>query len=125
MNRYKDFGDIIEKYKNDVFEKYNDIIEPAKNVMLLFYLNDGIKIYNNIDKLKSDNLPLISDDFKIFIKESLLNNDIHCPINYIKCRDVNNRTFDYAPPEIIKEVWNNFKLSKIWYDKLLEIGYST
>ena len=40
MNRYKDFGDIIEKYKNDVFEKYNDIIEPAKNVMLLFYLND-------------------------------------------------------------------------------------
>ena len=49
------------------------------------------------------------------------NTNIHSPIFYTT--EYGTDSYKYASPEVIDRAWIDFKISKLWYEKLLEIGY--
>jgi hypothetical protein len=122
---FTDFDDLFHHYKNEIFDKSSKIKLPNKEDIFNIYNEYVIVIYNNFSKLKSSIYPPISSNFQKYIKENLtigpFGIDKHSPFYYTSYDKKDS--FNYAAPEIIRSSWINFKISKLWYEKLLEIGY--
>jgi hypothetical protein len=122
---YKDFNDLFNQNKTSIYEISNKIEEPNKEKMIKLFNEYVLMIYNNIAILKpQNNLPKIDENFIIYIKLNL-NSDInykHCPMHYTT--EDGKNSMIYASPEIITNTWVDFKISKLWYDKLIKLGYT-
>ena len=120
------FDDVVfKKHCDQLSEKSKNMSYPDKP--------DVHKEYQTAKRILSDfksfippeNLPPIPNNFLDYITENLMiglsGNHIHSPVFY--STDEGRVSFGYAAPELIKYSWVNFKITKLWYNKLLELGY--
>jgi len=119
------FDQLFNLHKEEVFKKSANMIQPDNNEIIKIFNNEAKNIYNNFQYLKSDSYPEIPYNFLYYIRENLVigpfNTNIHSPIFYTTQDGI--ESYKYASPEIIDRAWVDFKISKFWYEKLLEIGY--
>ena len=123
---FTDFDQLFNHFKDEIFDKSATMRKPDNAKLLEIYINEANEIYNNFRYLKSDIYPEISIDFLEYIKQNMtigpFGIDKHSPIFYTT--KSGQDSFRYTPPEIIRDSWVNFKITKLWYNKLLEIGYT-
>ena len=122
---FTDFDQLFNYFKDEIFGKSAKIKQPDNSTLLEMYTNEANLIYTNFQYLKSDIYPEISSEFLKYIEENMTIGPFginkHSPIFY--STPSGKDSYKYTPPEIIRNSWINFKISKLWYEKLLEIGY--
>lgn len=116
--------DIFEKYCDELFEKSKNTTLPNK--LLDKYQKDAKRILNDFESFTPpEKLPSIPKNFLDYIRANLMigpfRNYIHSPVFY--STDEGKISFGYASPEVIEYGWVNFKITELWYLKLLELGY--
>jgi hypothetical protein len=132
---FTSFKDIYEILLNE-FKEYNELdndIPPITDILQIFN-NNIMEILDNIDKLKSSDLPLIDIEFITIMKSYLTfhnfennsdyiylcsNTELGSPLYFMK----NKNSIYRQAPEIVNNAWKHYIIAKIWYDKLLELGY--
>ena len=129
MTNFKTFNELFNHFKQEIFDISLAMNIPEEEEILQMYQENALMIYNNIGLLKSDSKPVIENEFIAYIQQNLAgtthtNQSInkHTPLFYTTKDGIDS--FKYAAPELINNSWINYKLSKLWYDKLLEIGYT-
>ena len=122
------FNEYFKSRKGDSFQKIKEMKIPRKNNndinddKLQEYWNRSPKLLEDFRKLKNpDGFPAISNDFLTYISECLDNGDVHCPINYTT--ESGKKSFNYASPELVEDVWINMKSAIVWYEQLIADGY--
>jgi hypothetical protein len=122
---FTNFNQLFNHYKEEVFDKSSKIKQPTNTEILEIYSKEAHNINIDFPKLKSDIYPDIDIKFLEYIKQNMtigpFGGDKHSPIFYTTEGGIDS--YRYTSPEIIRQCWVNFKISKLWYEKLLQIGY--
>lgn len=120
MNTKVDFDLYFNTNSPNIFEESKMIIQPDKNELYAELKRDVLILCKKIEKLDMSKIP---EAFKNYLIENLTvtiyNKNKHSPVWYLNEKD----SFCYASPEIIKNMWINFKLTRIWMSKLEEDGF--
>lgn len=104
-----------------LFSKSALILMPHNNE-LIEELQQSALFMKQIDLLD----PFVPEDFRAYLKENLtkglIRRDRHFPLYYVG-KDATE--FSCTAPELLKTIWINFKLTKLWLELLQTDGYFT
>jgi hypothetical protein len=128
---YKHFNELFHANKYEIFKISESMEMPLKADLLDLYKKNAKMFDENFPKLKSDIHPEIVPIFLQYIKENLyyiyLNGNLttkHSVMHYVNDSDIyQENSLYYASPELARLSWINYKITKLWYEKLLELGY--
>lgn len=116
------YSDQMSKGSYDTFLKYFDATSPS-----LFAKSKGMKQPSLEDLIKelqsSKELEKQIDSLSDFVDISFseyLRETLNSPIMYV---GKTYKDIQYIAPEIAETLWNNFKITKLWLDKLEADGF--
>ena len=117
-----DFNLYFNKNKNIIFNNSIKINQPEKDILYQELHRDVLSLIEKINKL--DDAKFLN--FKIYLIENITKFKFKHIItdNYSPKWFLNEKiSFYLAPDEIIKNMWINFKLTRLWINKLEEDGF--
>jgi hypothetical protein len=116
---------VFEQYCDQLFKESENMVFPNKMNIFNEYQTAKDILSDFKSFIPPENLPPIPKNFLDYLTANLTigptRNYIHSPVFY--STDEGRISFGYAAPELIKYSWVNFKITKLWYNKLLELGY--
>ena len=135
---FMNFDDWELKMRNTILMKSSNFPKPTLVEYNDYLSNYLYKILNFIDyhlqnRIEYNNLPLISESFLNKLKDYLTYLDnytktpFYSPIDIhekIKNNNTNTWTKETIDRIIIGGSWPNFKITYLWYNELIKLGYN-
>jgi len=117
---YTAFLDYFNATSPSLFAQSEGMKQPSLRD-LIKELQNSKNLEKKIDRLFESDFVDIS--FSKYLRENLneeIDHHNHSPIMYV---GKTYKDIQFIAPEIEKQLWDNFKITKLWLDKLEEDGY--